>query len=342
MQNITQGALRRRSAIELAKLIALTDNPNILEVHKKIGFLTYVLWLATEHEGKYKTRFRSEAALSITDKKLLRHDHVIQRRIIADKLLAAKTEADIEAIMEDVVGCTVTKAEHELLGLFDSLLGWQRYSAANISVIDTKTGSKLVFDNICDTQPAPNFNIVSKTSDWSDSDARTVRGEGTMSNAHAIDGSGLSETRAMQLDYWTAFDKVLAVSGGPVRGGRKPQPKQWMNYPIGRSFITLVAWMVRPKKEVAAGLYFEGVNAKALFHSLRQNKAEIERELGYPLAWEELPAGQDSRISIYLYDTDPEHKSDWMRQHAWLAERLNEMHRVLEPRVKKLPRFPAT
>jgi hypothetical protein len=148
MQNMSQGALRRRSAIELAKLIALTDNPNILEVHKRMGFLTYVLWLATEHDGKYKTRFKSEAAMTITDKKLLRHDHVIQRRIIADKLLAAKTETDIEAIMEDVVGCTVTKAEHDLLGQFDHLSGWQRYRAANIVVIDTQTRSKLVFDNI--------------------------------------------------------------------------------------------------------------------------------------------------------------------------------------------------
>lgn len=148
MQPLSQGALRRRSAVELAKLIALSDNPKILEVHKKIGFLTYVLWLATEHEGKYKTRFRSEAAIAIKDKKLLRHDHVIQRRVIAEKLLSAKTEDDIEAIMEEVVGCTVTKAEHDLLGQFDHLTGFQRYKEANIVVIDTKTGTKLVFDEL--------------------------------------------------------------------------------------------------------------------------------------------------------------------------------------------------
>jgi hypothetical protein len=51
------------------------------------------------------------------------------------------------------------------------------------------------------------------------------------------------------------------------------------------------------------------------------------------LDWEELPGGQDSRISVALDDADPENEADWMRQHEWLARRLNEMHRVLAPRV---------
>jgi hypothetical protein len=327
MQNIAQGALRRRSAIELAKLIALTDNPNILEVHKKIGFLTYVLWLATEHEGKYKTRFRSEAAMTITDKKLLRHDHVIQRRIIADKLLAAKTEADIEAIMEDVVGCTVTKAEHELLGQFDSLLGWERYRAANISVLDTTTGSKLVLDNIGDPQPAPKFNIVSKTDDLSHSVARAARGEKTMG----------TEIEEMQLDYWTAFHKAL---DGRVPGDGTPRPEIAMGYPTGRADCTLYAVMDRRQKRVRAELYLEGANAKAIFHLLLKQKAEIERDLGFALDWQKLPLRKASRIAR-SYDADPENKADWARQHEWLAEQLIEMHRVLAPRVRALPRFVA-
>jgi hypothetical protein len=94
--------------------------------------------------------------------------------------------------------------------------------------------------------------------------------------------------------------------------------------------------MVRTKKQVRAELYLSGAKAKALFHLLAEQKADIERELGFSLDWEELPAGQDSRISISLDDADPENEADWTRQHEWLAQRLNEMHRVLAPRVKVL------
>jgi hypothetical protein len=45
--------------------------------------------------------------------------------------------------------------------------------------------------------------------------------------------------------------------------------------------------------------------------------------------WEELAEGQDSRISVYLDNADPENEMDWKRQHEWLAKRLNEVHRVL-------------
>ncbi len=54
------------------------------------------------------------------------------------------------------------------------------------------------------------------------------------------------------------------------------------------------------------------------------------------MEWEELPERRDCRVSSYLNDVDPEDKADWLRQHEWLAKRLNDMHRVLANRVKKL------
>jgi Domain of unknown function (DUF4268) len=69
---------------------------------------------------------------------------------------------------------------------------------------------------------------------------------------------------------------------------------------------------------------------------LQEQKGEIERELGYPLDWNELPEGQDCRISCRLNDVDPENEADWPRQHEWLAKRLNELHRVFARRVNAL------
>jgi hypothetical protein len=87
---------------------------------------------------------------------------------------------------------------------------------------------------------------------------------------------------------------------------------------------------------VRAELYIKGDLAKTFFGLLKNQKPEIERELGHPLVWEELPDARDSRIACYLKDVDLADRKDWPHQHEWLAKRLNEMHRVFAPRVRAL------
>ena len=173
---------------------------------------------------------------------------------------------------------------------------------------------------------APKFNIISQPNDWSRSVARGKR---------SIDEGELSKTGIMQRAYWEALQAVLNRLGGPVSGNRKPQPQQWMAYPVGRSGFHLNTVMTRTKKQIRAELYILGDDAKAFLALLRRQKDAIERELGYPLEWEGLP-GRDQRIVCYLEDVDPEDEADWPRQHEWLATRLNDVHRVFAPRVAAL------
>lgn len=180
---------------------------------------------------------------------------------------------------------------------------------------------------IGDSPAAPKFNLVSKPNDWSKSVAQAAR---------AIDESELSDVRLVQRAYWAGLHEALDEAKGPVSGNRKPQPQSWMSYPVGRSTFHLGAVMIRPKRQVRAELYIGNENAKAFFHELLKQKDAIEAELGYPLLWEELPNRRDSRISVVLDDVDPEDEADWPRQHQWLAQKLNDFHRVFANRVKTL------
>jgi len=65
-------------------------------------------------------------------------------------------------------------------------------------------------------------------------------------------------------------------------------------------------------------------------------RGSIERELGYPLEWEELPEGKACRIASYLSDADPADETDWPRQHEWLAKRINELHKVFAPLINAM------
>jgi len=180
---------------------------------------------------------------------------------------------------------------------------------------------------IGDSRAAPKFNIVSKPNDWSRSVAQAAK---------AIDEAELSETRVKQRAYWAAFHQALDQANGPVLGGRKPQPQSWMGYSIGRTGFNLGAVMLRPKRQVRAELYIAGDKAKAFFRLLRDQKEAIEKDLGYSLMWEELPARRDSRISVYMSNVDPEDENDWPRQHGWLVAKINDFHRTFLTRVRDL------
>ena len=180
---------------------------------------------------------------------------------------------------------------------------------------------------IGDSPAAPKFNVVCKPNNWSHSVAQAAR---------AIDESELSETRILQRNYWAALNKVFDALRGPIAGNKKPQPQAWMSFPIGRSRFHLNAVMIRPENKIRAELYIGGNRAKIFFKLLQREQETIERELGYPLDWEELPDQQDCRISSYHKDVDPEDETDWLRQHEWLAKRLNQMHGVFAQRVRAL------
>jgi hypothetical protein len=180
---------------------------------------------------------------------------------------------------------------------------------------------------IGDSPAAPRFNIVSKPNNWNKLVTQAAR---------AIDDAALTSTKALQLAYWAALGTILMAKGGPLARERKPQPQSWMSYSIGRSGFGINAAMARPKRLVRAELYISNPSAKAFFHLLAAQKPEIEAELGYPLDWEELPEGKDTRISVALKEIDPEDQTSWPLQHDWLAARLSEFHRVFVNRVKAL------
>lgn len=180
---------------------------------------------------------------------------------------------------------------------------------------------------IGESPAAPKFNLVSKPNDWSRSVAQAAR---------AIDESELSDVRSNQLAFWAELNAALNRFKGSVQGNRKPQPQSWMNYPIGRAGFSLGAVMIRARRQVRAELYISNEHAKAYFFLLLEQRASIESELGYALAWEELPAGRDSRVSVSLEDVEPENRSGWAGQHEWLAQRLNDFHQVLSQRVRVL------
>lgn len=121
---------------------------------------------------------------------------------------------------------------------------------------------------------APKFNLASKPNDWSK----------TVSRASGRDGE-LTETKKLQLDYWTALSERLEEQGSQVQP-RTPRPQHWTNYAVGRSGCQLTARVNTRDQRVAVQLALKDQEeAEPLFHLLVQEKDAIEGEIGVELSW---------------------------------------------------------
>ena len=100
---------------------------------------------------------------------------------------------------------------------------------------------------------------------------------------------------------------------------------------------------------VGAGFYDEGTHiavrvrihdskhAKDYFRALRNDKDEIEGELGFPVDWELRPHEVHSIIQVQR-PFPLEDRSRWAEAHRWTLERWRAFERVFRPRIKALPK----
>lgn len=179
---------------------------------------------------------------------------------------------------------------------------------------------------IGESKPAPKFNIISKPNDWSRDITRAAKGS---------DGE-LSDTKKLQLEYWTAFHAKLEGSNSTIKG-TKPRPQHWNNFSIGRSEFGMHASVnTQSDQFIRVGISFKGPNALAHFKLLEYQKEEIEREIEQSLEWEELPGKKESRVAIRRTNVDPTDKNSWDDQHEWIRQNLEAFDAAFRQRIRSL------
>lgn len=172
---------------------------------------------------------------------------------------------------------------------------------------------------------APKFNVVSKPNDW-------IKGGGGGGGG----GTVITETKQLQQDYWRALREVLAERKSSLKP-QKAHPAHWLTVAIGRANFATSATVNTPDERVAVEVYMLGANAKNHFKRLEADKAEIEREMGQPLDWRELPLKDTSRIILALPNANIKDTKLWPEQHKWLADHLERLNTVFRPRIQALP-----
>lgn len=160
---------------------------------------------------------------------------------------------------------------------------------------------------IGDSDPAPKFMVLVRPNNWT----KSVR-----AGPGALGAQALSETRLMQLEFWTQLQAGANAASPPLKL-RTPRAQHWYDMAIGRSDCHVVFTVMFSENRVGVELYIS--NSKALYHGLLACRPQIETELDLgTLDWQELPERKASRIRLYR---DVDFSADWrLSIHPWMID----------------------
>ena len=168
---------------------------------------------------------------------------------------------------------------------------------------------------------APKFNVVSQPNAWS----RTV--------AAVAKQSEMTETKQLQLEYWTVWREHM-LEHSKLKP-QKPRPQHWTNIAIGRTGFSLTTDLNSFDNTVAVSLYINDDNAKAIFSRFEKDKDAIEEEFGRSLEWRRNPERKSSRIQVTT-EGDYSDRESWQEQHEWIRKNLETFDRVFRGRIAQL------
>lgn len=203
---------------------------------------------------------------------------------------------------------------------------------AAIDWLNEITGDELQFFGleielwkIGDSLSAPKFNIVAQPNDWKRDVGKAAK--------NLADGT-LNETQQLQLEFWEGVNE--RVSRNRVLRPRKPSPKQWMDYSVGRTGFVLRATISTQNNRVGAALYIQNPDAHTQFEQLLIMKDEIDATIALPLNWDPLPGKQACKISTDIDAADLSDRSSWPELQSWLVRALEEFYSCFAPKVKAI------
>lgn len=181
-------------------------------------------------------------------------------------------------------------------------------------------GLEIELWRIGDSVAAPKFNVVSKPNEFV--------------KRQVAERAQTSTSNAFYLEYWEAFSQYVEGHSRIIRMGTpKGHYRTWMS--IGKSgYLLRCAASVRDKITIVDFVAIRDGD-KAAFRTLELSREEIDARLR-GVQWNEKAGMKESALEFRLA-LDPAERNDWEGQFRMMLEKLEELHKVLVPKLKELP-----
>jgi hypothetical protein len=145
---------------------------------------------------------------------------------------------------------------------------------------------------------------------------------------------GMTEAKALQLDFWTIFRERL-LEKKVVQSAQAARPQYWFDVSLGRSGVVISNIANTSDGRIGARLYLNHRIANQVLAKLERERSAIEIEFGEKLVWNPTPEKMDKIISL-TRDVDLEDRSKWPEYCDWLVDRVAKFRSVFGPRVRNM------
>ena len=146
---------------------------------------------------------------------------------------------------------------------------------------------------------------------------------------------GLTPRQRQNERYWTQFCDYLNQRGSQLQS-QTSRARHFIDFRIEVGSFLRTRQVIESKygpTAITVGFIMKG-RAMTYFHSLEEQKKEIENQFGKPLEWF---AGYETEKHVALRkEADPRDENDWPRQHEWLATNLEKLNEVFRPWLERL------
>jgi hypothetical protein len=153
--------------------------------------------------------------------------------------------------------------------------------------------------------------------------------------AAIIKASGeLTETRKLQLEYWTEFRKRL-LSEKIVPSAQAARPQYWFDISVGRSGIWISNTADTYSNRIGVRVYLSSKVTDQTLEQLEPQKNGIEKEIGQSLQWNPFPDKRDKIIVIYR-EADLKNREKWSEYLDWQVDMAKRFRKSFMPRIKQI------
>ncbi len=168
------------------------------------------------------------------------------------------------------------------------------------------------------SNPAPKFEVIVSPNEW----AKTIK---------TTPSSGeLTDTKLQQLDFWSKFKAFVRAKDSTIRL-QTPRPQHWYNVAMGISDAHVSLTINSRENLLGCEIYIS--RNKELFNFLREQKVEIEKEIGEKVEWVDAPV--TSRIKAEKNVSGVFEQGEADGYSAWLYEKTVLFQKVFGRRLKE-------
>jgi hypothetical protein len=177
---------------------------------------------------------------------------------------------------------------------------------------------KIELWQIENSNPAPKFDVLASPNEW----AKAIKASPT--------GGELSDTKLLQLDFWTKFKEYVRAKDKRIRL-KTPHPRHWYDVSMGSSEAHVALTINSRENLLGCEIYIN--RNKELFKFLQERKDEIEKEIGEKAEW--VDAAVASRIKIKKEIPDLFSQTEAENYFAWLYEKTTLFQKVFGKYLKE-------